>query len=137
MVGQVIRYFFTQKVKYLAAKLHFSIINSLALLCMVWSVFCDGIASNAFHRMSGVDIIAIIGVDIFMYLLGCSVCLAVARVPWPSKLLSSPTPKLVRKWRFSRQDAVAIMVIIYLYYICIFMIIYLFICVLLNAHDFI
>ncbi|KAI7858453.1 SBF-like CPA transporter family-domain-containing protein [Circinella umbellata] len=109
VIGQVIRYFFTQKVKYLAAKLHFSIINSLALLCMVWSVFCDGVASNAFHRMSGVDIIAIIGVDIFMYLLGCSVCLAVARVPWPSKLLSSPTPKLVKKWRFSRQDAVAIM----------------------------
>ncbi|KAI9271529.1 SBF-like CPA transporter family-domain-containing protein [Phascolomyces articulosus] len=109
VVGQVIRYFFTRKVKYLAAKLHFSIINSLALLCMVWSVFCDGVASDAFHRMSGVDIIAIIGVDIFMYLLGCSFCIFVARVPWPSKLLSTPTPALVKKWRFSRQDAVAIM----------------------------
>ncbi|KAI8144034.1 SBF-like CPA transporter family-domain-containing protein [Fennellomyces sp. T-0311] len=105
VVGQVIRYFFPRQVKYLAAKLHFSIINSLALLCMVWSVFCDGVASNAFHKMSGVDIVAIIGVDIFMYLLGCSACIAVARVPWPGK----STPDLVRKWRFSRQDAVAIM----------------------------
>ncbi|KAI9310862.1 putative sodium bile acid cotransporter [Dichotomocladium elegans] len=107
VVGQVIRFFFPKKVKYLAEKLHFSIINSLALLVMVWSVFCDGVASDAFHKMSGLDIVAIIGVDLFMYLLGSALCFLVARVPWPTQLV--PEPTIVTKWRFSTKDTVAIM----------------------------
>jgi hypothetical protein len=71
-------------------------------------VFCDGVASDAFYKMSGVDIVAIIFVDIFMYLFGCFVCLFVARLPWPTKYVNEP--KWVSKWRFSRKDAVAIMV---------------------------
>ncbi|CAO3703143.1 unnamed protein product [Rhizopus stolonifer] len=105
VVGQIIRYFFSSKVKYLAAKLRFPILNSLALLCLVWSVFCDGVASDAFHRTSGVDIVAIIFVDIGMYLFGCATCLFVARLPWPTKKV----PNWVLKWRFTKQDAVAIM----------------------------
>ncbi|KAG1140671.1 hypothetical protein G6F37_003164 [Rhizopus arrhizus] len=105
VVGQVIRYLFSAKVKYIAAKLRFPILNSLALLCLVWSVFCDGVASDAFHRTSGLDIVAIIFMDIFMYLFGCFVCLFVARLPWPTKKV----PKWVLRWRFSKQDSVAIM----------------------------
>lgn len=108
VVGQIIRYLFSVRVKYLAAKCKFSIINSLALLCLVWSVFCDGVASDAFTKMTGVDIVAIIFVDIFMYLFGCAACLFVARLPWPTKYINEP--KWVAKWRFSRKDAVAIMV---------------------------
>ncbi|CEP08087.1 hypothetical protein [Parasitella parasitica] len=107
VVGQVIRYFFPVRVKYLAAKCRFSIVNSLALLCLVWSVFCDGVASDAFNKMSGVDLVAIIFVDIFMYLFGCAACLFVARLPWPTKFLNEP--KWVTRWRFSRKDSVAIM----------------------------
>ncbi|KAG0743973.1 hypothetical protein G6F57_009211 [Rhizopus arrhizus] len=105
VVGQIIRYLFSAKVKYLAAKLRFPILNSLALLCLVWSVFCDGVASDAFHRTSGVDIVAIIFVDVFMYLFGCAVCLFVARLPWPTKKV----PKWVLRWRFTKKDSVAIM----------------------------
>lgn len=108
VVGQVIRYLFPVRVKYLAAKFKFPILNSLALLCLVWSVFCDGVASDAFFKMTGVDIVAIIFVDIFMYLFGCAACLFVARLPWPTKYIKEP--KWVAKWRFSRRDAVAIMV---------------------------
>lgn len=108
MVGQIIRYIFPVRVKYLAAKLKFSILNSLALLCLVWSVFCDGVASDAFTKMTGVDIVAIIFVDIFMYIFGCAACLFVARLPWPTKYVKEP--KWVARWRFSRKDAVAIMV---------------------------
>ena len=108
VVGQIIRYLFSARVKYLAAKCKFSIINSLALLCLVWSVFCDGVASDAFTKMTGVDIVAIIFVDIFMYLFGCAACLFVARLPWPTRYVNEP--KWVAKWRFSRKDAVAIMV---------------------------
>lgn len=108
VVGQFIRYLFNQRVKYIAQKCRFSIINSLALLCLVWSVFCDGVASDAFQKMSGVDIVAIIFVDIFMYLFGCLTCLTVARLPWPSKLIAEP--KWIEKCRFSRKDAIAIMV---------------------------
>ncbi|GAN08721.1 conserved hypothetical protein [Mucor ambiguus] len=107
VVGQIIRYLFSTRVKYLAAKCKFSIINSLALLCLVWSVFCDGVASDAFTKMTGVDIVAIIFVDIFMYLFGCAACLFVARLPWPTRYVKEP--KWVAKWRFSRRDAVAIM----------------------------
>ncbi|CAO3611080.1 unnamed protein product [Mucor hiemalis] len=107
VVGQVIRYLFPVRVKYLAAKFKFPILNSLALLCLVWSVFCDGVASDAFFKMTGVDIVAIIFVDIFMYLFGCAACLFVARLPWPTKYIKEP--KWVAKWRFSRRDAVAIM----------------------------
>ncbi|KAL9539858.1 hypothetical protein PS6_011018 [Mucor atramentarius] len=107
VVGQIIRYLFSARVKYLAAKCKFSIINSLALLCLVWSVFCDGVASDAFTKMTGVDIVAIIFVDIFMYLFGCVACLFVARLPWPTRYVNEP--KWVAKWRFSRKDAVAIM----------------------------
>ena len=107
VVGQVIRYLFNDRVKYLADKFKFPIINSLALLCLVWSVFCDGVASDAFFKMTGVDIVAIIFVDIFMYLFGCAACLFVARLPWPKRYIQEPT--WVAKWRFSRQDAVAIM----------------------------
>lgn len=92
----------------MAAKLKFPIINSLALLCLVWSVFCDGVASDAFKKMTGVDIVAIILVDIFMYLFGCSTCLFVARLPWPTKYMDEPA--WVSRWRFSKKDAVAIMV---------------------------
>lgn len=105
VVGQVIRYLFSAKVKYIAAKLRFPILNSLALLCLVWSVFCDGVASDAFHRTSAIDIVAIIFVDIGMYLFGCATCLFVARLPWPTK----NEPQWVKRWRFSRQDSIAIM----------------------------
>ncbi|CEG74747.1 hypothetical protein RMATCC62417_09908 [Rhizopus microsporus] len=105
VVGQFIRFLFPKQIKYIAAKCRFPIINSLALLCLVWSVFCDGVASDAFHRTSGVDIVAIIFVDIFMYLFGCATCIYIARLPWPTK----NEPKWVSKWRFSRKDTVAIM----------------------------
>lgn len=106
VVGQFIRFLFPKQIKYIAAKCRFPIINSLALLCLVWSVFCDGVASDAFHRTSGVDIVAIIFVDIFMYLFGCATCIYIARLPWPTE----NEPKWVSKWRFSRKDTVAIMV---------------------------
>ncbi|KAI8979549.1 SBF-like CPA transporter family-domain-containing protein [Mycotypha africana] len=107
VVGQVIRYFFPTKVKYLAARCKFSIINTLALLLLIFSTFCDGVASDAFHKLSGVDIVAIIFVDIFMYLFGCAVSLFIARLPWPSNY--SDTPKWVKKLRFPKKDAIAIM----------------------------
>ncbi|KAI9360568.1 SBF-like CPA transporter family-domain-containing protein [Pilaira anomala] len=106
VIGQLIRYMFPVRVKYLATRFKFPIINSLALLCLVWSVFCDGVASDAFHQMNGIDIVAILFVDIFIYLFGCAVCLFFARLPyWPTK----KEPNWVVRWRFSRKDSVAIM----------------------------
>lgn len=107
VIGQLIRYMFPVRVKYLATRFKFPIINSVALLCLVWSVFCDGVASDGFHQMHGIDIVAIVFVDIFMYLFGCAACLFLARLPyWPTK----KEPNWVVQWRFSRKDAVAIMV---------------------------
>ncbi|KAJ8656204.1 hypothetical protein O0I10_007998 [Lichtheimia ornata] len=105
VVGQIIRFYFPDPIKKTAAKLRFPIINNIALLFLVWSVFCDGVASHAFDHMSAVDIVAMIFVDIFMYLFGCGLCLFVARVPWPFAY----EPRWIKKWRFSRQDSVAIM----------------------------
>lgn len=122
VVGQVLRYFFPKQVKYLAAKLKFSIINSLALLCIVWSVFCDGVASDAFHRMGSVDIVAIIGTDIFMYLFGCAACIFIARLPWFN---TQDEPRWISKWRFSRKDAAAIMVSLILGFFCFCIVVFL------------
>lgn len=58
--------------------------------------------------MTAVDIVAIIFVDIFMYLFGCAACLFVARLPWPTKYINEP--QWVARWRFSKKDSVAIMV---------------------------
>ncbi|ORX45687.1 hypothetical protein DM01DRAFT_1386489 [Hesseltinella vesiculosa] len=107
VVGQVIRFVFPEIVKKLAQKLKFSIINSIALLIMVWSVVCDGVATRAFYSLSGVDIVAILFVDISLYLLACAFCLFIARLPWPFKRWQEPA--WLDKWRFSREDAVAIM----------------------------
>ncbi|KAI8064380.1 SBF-like CPA transporter family-domain-containing protein [Gongronella butleri] len=107
IVGQVIRYFFPDIVKKLAQKLKFSIINSIALLIMVWSVVCDGVATRAFYSLSAVDIVAIIFVDIGLYLVACAFCILVARLPWPFTRWDEPA--WLEKWRFSREDAVAIM----------------------------
>ncbi|KAI8078855.1 SBF-like CPA transporter family-domain-containing protein [Halteromyces radiatus] len=106
VVGQVIRFLFPKQIKYLSAKLKFPIINSIALLIMVWSVFCDGVASDAFHQLSGVDIVAIIGVDIFLYLFGCALCLFVCRLPWPQRY---GEPTWLDRYRLSRKDAAAVM----------------------------
>ncbi|KAI7867247.1 putative sodium bile acid cotransporter [Spinellus fusiger] len=107
LTGQVIRYYFPRQTLHLASTLRFSIINSLALIILVWSVFCDGVASNAFEKMKDVDIVAIVFVDIFMYLFGCCFCLFVARLPWPRSYIKEPV--WVKRWRFSKKDSVAIM----------------------------
>ncbi|CAO3583334.1 unnamed protein product [Absidia cylindrospora] len=106
VVGQIIRFLFPATIKKLSQKLKFPIINSLALLIMVWSVFCDGVASDAFHKLSGVDIVAIIGVDIFMYLFGCALCLFICRLPWPRRFTE---PAWLDKYRLTRKDAAAVM----------------------------
>ncbi|ORY98652.1 SBF-like CPA transporter family-domain-containing protein [Syncephalastrum racemosum] len=107
IIGQAVRYFFNDPVKKLAARARFPIINNLALLTLVWSVFCDGVASNAFHQMSSIDMVAIIFVNIVMYMFGCALCLFVARPPWPTRLMAEPA--WFSKWRFSHEDSVAIM----------------------------
>ncbi|KAI8986934.1 SBF-like CPA transporter family-domain-containing protein [Pilobolus umbonatus] len=107
VIGQLIRFFFPVQIKKLAAKCRFPIINSLALLLLVWSVFCDGVASDAFKKMTGVDIVAIIFVDILMYLIGCSAALFVARIPWPHRWINEP--QWVNKLRFSKKDSIAVM----------------------------
>ncbi|KAI9246285.1 SBF-like CPA transporter family-domain-containing protein, partial [Phascolomyces articulosus] len=106
VIGQIIRFIFSEPVKKLAAKLRFPIINNVALLFLVWSVFCDGVASDAFNQMTAVDIVSIIFVDIFMYVFACLLCIYVARVPWPPFLSK---PKRLDQWRFEKQDTVAIM----------------------------
>lgn len=78
---------------------------------MVWSVFCDGVASDAFHKLSGADIVAIIGVDIFMYLFGCALCLFICRLPWWGlPRLGWEEPAWLDRFRMSRKDAAAVMV---------------------------
>ena len=107
IVGQIIRFVFSERVKKLATKFRFPIINNLALLLLVWSVFCDGVASGAFHQMTAVDIVSIVFIDMFMYIFTCFLCVFIARVPWPAFLSE---PKKLDQWRFSKQDTVAIMV---------------------------
>ncbi|KAG2218400.1 hypothetical protein INT45_011588 [Circinella minor] len=106
VVGQIIRFLFSERVKRIATKLRFPIINNLALLLLVWSVFCDGVASRAFHQITAVDIVSIVFINMFMYVFGCFLCVFVSRVPWPVFL---PEPQGLDQWRFNQQDTIAIM----------------------------
>ncbi|CAF3688029.1 unnamed protein product [Rotaria sp. Silwood1] len=95
-VGQVIHFLWTKQVAYVREKFHFSELNSLALLALVWSVFCTAVATESFHTINGKDLAALIIINAGIYIIFSLLIMITARIP-------------IRYWQFSREDTVAIM----------------------------
>ena len=56
-IGQIIHLLWTKQVIYIREKFYFTELNSLALLTVVWSVFCTAFATGSFKRVEKKDLL--------------------------------------------------------------------------------
>lgn len=110
VVGQIIQWFFTEKVAKIKVKCRLSDVSSFMLLTMVWSVFSDAVYSGSFAAVRPKDIVAIAIMNAGFYIIFSLLCLVLARLPLPRWI---KTPSIVKRLRYSREDTVAIMVCIF------------------------
>ncbi|KAI8972075.1 putative sodium bile acid cotransporter [Pilobolus umbonatus] len=106
LIGQIIQWFFTERVAKLKVKCRFSDVSSFMLLTMVWSVFSDAVHSGSFQSVKPKDIVVIAAINALFYILFSLLCLVLARLPLPSFI---NTPPWVKRLRYSREDTVAVM----------------------------
>ncbi|KAG0268998.1 hypothetical protein DFQ27_005103 [Actinomortierella ambigua] len=59
LVGQLYLYYFPASVAWMKSKVHFPTLNSLCLLILVWSVFCDAFYSKTFDFVTAGEIVAV------------------------------------------------------------------------------
>jgi sodium/bile acid cotransporter 7 len=107
VVGQIIQWFFTDKVAKIKEKCRLSDVSSVALLIMVWSVFSDAVYSGSFSAVTAKDIVIIAVMNAIFYISFSLFSLLLARLPLPRFI---NTPDWVKKLRYSREDTVAVMV---------------------------
>lgn len=107
IVGQIIQWFFTEPVAKFKVKCRLSDISSFMLLTMVWSVFSDAVYAGSFAAVKPKDIVAVAIMNAGFYILFSLLCLVLARLPLPKWI---QTPAWLKRFRYSREDTVAIMV---------------------------
>jgi sodium/bile acid cotransporter 7 len=95
-VGQVIQLIWTKQVAYVREKFYLSELNSLALLALVWSVFCTAVATGSFQLVDGTSLGALFIINGGLYILFSLLIMFTARIP-------------IRHWQLSREDTVAMM----------------------------
>ncbi|CAF0951803.1 unnamed protein product [Rotaria sp. Silwood1] len=95
-LGQIIHLLWTKKIIYLRDKFYFSQLNSVALLIVVWSVFSTAFSNQSFQTMHKKDLLILILIDAFIYILFSLLIFLIARLP-------------IRYWQFSEKDTVAIL----------------------------
>lgn len=110
VVGQIIQWFFTEPVAKFKVKCRLSDVSSFMLLTMVWSVFSDAVYSGSFSAVKPKDIVAVAILNAGLYIIFSLFCLLMARLPLPRWI---ETPDWLKRFRYSREDTVAIMVKIY------------------------
>lgn len=113
VVGQIIQWFFTEPVAKIKVKCRLSDVSSFMLLTMVWSVFSDAVYSGSFSAVKPKDIVAVAVMNAGFYILFSLLCLVLARLPLPRWI---ETPAWLKRFRYSREDTVAIMVSFQLYF---------------------
>ncbi|RUO96924.1 SBF-like CPA transporter family-domain-containing protein [Jimgerdemannia flammicorona] len=107
VVGQVIQTIWPDTIAKWRAKFRLGDINSLCLLLLVWSVFCDTFASDSFAKIHASDLVAVLVIDAILYVGFSALAWFLARLPIPFR--TRRENGWVEKWRFSREDTVAIM----------------------------
>ncbi|KAI9310729.1 SBF-like CPA transporter family-domain-containing protein [Dichotomocladium elegans] len=106
VVGQVIQWRFPDAVAKMKIKCRFSDISSIALLCLVWSVFSNAVYTRSFESVTAKDIVAVAAINAFLYIFFSLLCLLLAYLPLPA---STKEPAWVARLRYSREDTVAVM----------------------------
>jgi sodium/bile acid cotransporter 7 len=125
ITGQILHSIWTEKVIWLDSKFHFSVINSICLLILVWSTFCDLFQSKSLKTIHEFDLIILILLNAFLYIIFSLLAMFIARLPnifichkqiidndqQPLLLEDNQKSKrtLIERWRFSREDTIAIM----------------------------
>ncbi|CAF1370078.1 unnamed protein product [Adineta ricciae] len=125
IVGQIIHFIWTEQVTILRQRFHFTELNSLALLCLLWSILCDLFKSDSFKKVKIADILVIIILNALFYISFSLLAMFFARAPNVFRcckrnqhndktlLLISSTDRhkktWIDRWRFSREDTIAIM----------------------------
>ncbi|CAF1370227.1 unnamed protein product [Adineta ricciae] len=125
IVGQIIHFVWTEQVTILKQRFHFTELNSLALLCLLWSILCDLFQSDSFKKVKIIDILVIIILNASFYISFSLLAMFFARVPNVFRCCkrnqhNDNTPLLINsidhhektwinRWRFSREDTIAIM----------------------------
>jgi sodium/bile acid cotransporter 7 len=94
-IGQIIHALWTKQVTYIRNKFHLSQLNNLALLAMIWSVFCTCFANKLFETIETKDLAILILINMGIYFGFLFIIIIIARLPIPY-------------WQFSKQDTVAI-----------------------------
>jgi len=95
-IGQIIHLLWTKQVIYIREKFHFTELNSLALLLIIWSIFCTAFATGSFERIEKKDFLILFIINCGIYITFSLLIMIIARLP-------------IQYWQFSKKDTVAIM----------------------------
>ncbi|CAF1356168.1 unnamed protein product [Adineta ricciae] len=96
ILGQIIHNLCPKHVMYVREKLYFGELNSLAILILIWSIFCTAFASRSFEVIPKRDLCILIVINGVIYIIFSLLIMTTARIPIPY-------------WQFSERDTVAMM----------------------------
>ena len=96
ILGQIIHNLYPKQVMYVREKLYFGELNSLAILILIWSIFCTAFASRSFEVIPKRDLCILIVINGVIYIIFSLLIMATARLP-------------ILYWQFSERDTVAMM----------------------------
>ena len=124
IIGQIIHFRWTETIMWAKPKFHFSELNSISLLILLWSILCDLFEGGLLKTINKADLIIVILLNALFYTTFSLLAMFLARLPDISVcqtrttnddqqlLLLKPDRKqktLIERWQFSREDTIAIM----------------------------
>jgi sodium/bile acid cotransporter 7 len=123
-IGQIIRSAWSEKVQWAQETFHFSDINGVLLLILLWQILCDLFQSHVLKTVHDIDLIVIILLNAAFYITFSLLAMFLARLPnificRREKTNNDKQPLLpeydekqkscIERWRFSREDTISIM----------------------------
>jgi sodium/bile acid cotransporter 7 len=124
IIGQIIHSIWTEKVMWAKRKFYFTELNSISLLILLWSIFCDLFQSGSLETIKKLDLFIVVLLNALFYITFSLLAMFLARLPNificqirtinndQQPLLLEHVEKqktLIERWRFSREDTIAIM----------------------------
>jgi sodium/bile acid cotransporter 7 len=124
IVGQIIHFLWTEKIMWAKTKFYFAELNSITLLILLWSIFCDLFQSRLLGTVNKVDLIIVVVLNASLYTTFSLLAMFFARLPnifiCQTRTINNDQQPLllehdgrqktfIERCRFSREDTVAIM----------------------------
>lgn len=81
VIGQIIHLLWTKQVTYIRDKFYLAEINNLAVLTLIWSVFCTAFANRSFQKIDTKDLFILIIIDAGIYMIFSLLIMIIARLP--------------------------------------------------------